>query len=120
MQHRIATSWQKLPRWQKLVLGLIFLVAAIMLPELAYLGQLGGMDLLFLAFAVQLGPLLATLATRLGPRLEVLRLALGHSQLARPPVYLGHVACCLFATFLTGSLLSLGIFLPALIMGTAV
>ena len=57
-------SWNELTNSQRVVIGIAMVVAAAFLPEIAFLVQLGGMEVAFALVFASLAPLLSWLSTK--------------------------------------------------------
>ena len=57
-------SWNELTNLQRAVIGIVMVVAAAFLPEIAFLVQLGGMEVAFALVFASLAPIFSWLSTK--------------------------------------------------------
>lgn len=115
--------WNDLSLLQRVVVGVAILLTAIVLPEIAFLVQFGGMDIAFGLILVGLTPAINGLKllykkVRNAPWFAVLLLQ--QSASAKPPVFAVQAAFCVVALGFTGSLMfGLSFFVPAMLFNAA-
>jgi len=115
--------WNDLSLLQRVVVGVAILLAAIVLPEIAFLVQFGGMEIAFGLILVGLTPAINGLKfqyKRVRHALWLAVLSLQQSASAKPPVFVVQATFCVAALWFTGSLMfGLSFFMPAMLFNGA-
>ena len=113
-------SWNELTNSQRVVIGIAMVVAAAFLPEIAFLVQLGGMEVAFALVFASLAPLLSWLSTKYQTIKECLKtsvVAFRHSASAKPSVFFVQASFCAAALLFTSSgLLAFYFFMPSMLL----
>ncbi len=114
-------NWQELNVWQKIVIGSLVMLAAIISPELMLFIDIGGIELAFSFLLLYYKTLIAWFElqiTKCKTFLATFHTTLMNSVLGRPQFLTFHAAYCVLVFFVTGSLLfSLGFVGPACFIG---
>jgi hypothetical protein len=114
--------WNELSVIQKIFIGLFIAAAAFAGPEMVFLLDMGGIELAFGALFIYFKPLIVWVQSKikwLSSQLNMTKIAFLNSALFQPKVFTTHAVFCSVAMLLTGSfILSVGFFLPALLVNS--
>jgi len=113
-------SWNELTNLQRAVIGIVMVVAAAFLPEIAFLVQLGGMEVAFALVFASLAPIFSWLSTKYQAIKECLKtsvIAFRHSASAKPSVFFVQASFCAVALLFTSSgFLAFYFFMPSMLL----
>jgi len=113
-------SWNELTNLQRAVIGVAMVVGAAFLPEIAFLVQLGGMEVAFALVFASLAPLISWFSAKYQAIRECLNtsvIAFRHSPSAKPSVFLVQASFCAVALLFTSSgLLAFYFFMPSMLL----
>ncbi len=113
-------SQQDLKLWQKIIFGLVVLVATIMLPELLYIIDLGGIELIFGFLVLYFKSIIIWLEQKLAEFksfISAIYTVFLNSALSRPKVLSLQAVYCGLVLSITGSLVfSMSFVFPVLFM----
>ncbi len=113
-------SWNELTNLQRAVIGIVMVAAAAFLPEIAFLVQLGGMEVAFALVFASLAPLISWFSTKYQAIKECLKtsvVAFRHSASAKPSVFFVQASFCAVALLFTSSgLLAFYFFMPSMLL----
>lgn len=113
-------SWNELTHLQRALIGISMVVAAALLPEIAFLVQLGGAEIAFALVFASLAPLISWISARYQAIKEFVNTAIiayQHSASAKPSVFLVQASFCALALLFTSSgLLAFYFFMPSLLL----
>lgn len=99
-------SWNELTNLQRAVIGVSLVVAAALLPEIAFLVQLGGIDVAFALVFASIAPFLSWVSSKyqyVKACLSTSCIALKHSACAKPSVFFLQASFCAVALLFTSS-----------------
>ena len=113
-------SWNELTNLQRAVIGIAMVVAAAVLPEIAFLVQLGGVEIAFALVFASLAPIISWFSTKYQAIKECLQtsvVAFRHSASAKPSVFFVQASFCAVALLFTSSgLLAFYFFMPSMLL----
>ena len=113
-------SWNELTNLQRAVIGIAMIVAAAVLPEIAFLVQLGGMEVAFALVFASLAPIISWFSTKYQAIKECLQtsvVAFRHSASAKPSVFFVQASFCAVALLFTRSgFLAFYFFMPSMLL----
>ena len=113
--------WQDLKVWQKLSVVLLALIASMMMPELMFIMDLGGIELVFSFMVLYYQSIIAWFdkkITALKTVVFILHTQFNNSLLSRPRVLFSHAVYCITVFSFTSSLMfSMSFLTPAFFMG---
>ena len=116
----IMKSWNELTNLQRAVIGISLVIGAAILPEIAFLVNLGGMEVAFALIFASFTPFIAWASSKLASikRAAVLAyVAYQQSASAKPPVFALQASFCAIAFVLTGSgVLAITFFMPSMVL----
>ncbi|WP_296047743.1 hypothetical protein [uncultured Alteromonas sp.] len=115
--------WDDLSLMQRVAAGLLILLAAVVLPEIAFLLQFGGIEVAFGLILVGLTPAITWLRhlhAKVKKALMLGVVSLQQSASAKPSVFAVQAAFCAAALCFTGSgLFAVSFFMPAMVFNGA-
>ena len=115
--------WNDLTPWQRAVVGIIIVVAAVVLPEIAFLVQFGGMEIAFGLILVGLTPAINQCRRwyyAVKNAALLVCISLRGSASAKPSVFVLQAGFCVAAFAFTGSVvMAMGFFMPGLLFNSA-
>ena len=113
-------NWRVLSLIQKVILGLLILVAAAIAPEIVLLLDFGGIELALSFLLLYYKPLYLWLQSKFHwvySQIKLFCIIFFNCGLFQPKIFTTHAVFCLVAMFVTGSLaFSVGLFLPAMLV----
>ena len=113
-------SWNELTNLQRAIVGITMVVAAAFLPEIAFLAQLGGMEVAVAMVFASLAPLASWLSTkyqRIKMCIYTAIVALRQSASAKPSVFCVQASFCAVAIVFTSSgILAFCFFMPSILL----
>jgi hypothetical protein len=113
-------SWDKLTNIQRAFVGIAFVVAAALLPEIAFLVQFGGIELAFTLVLATFSPFLTWLSAKycaFKDMVTIAYIAYRQSASAKPAVFAVQASFCFAAILFTGStVFALSFFMPSLLL----
>jgi hypothetical protein len=113
-------SWNELTILQRAFIGTAMVVAAAFLPEIAFLVQLGGMEVAFALVFASLAPFLSWVASKyqvIKEGFSTSIIAIKQSASAKPSVFLVQAAFCAAALLFTSSgFLAFYFFMPGMVL----
>jgi hypothetical protein len=116
-------SWDELTNIQRALVGIAFIVAAALLPEIAFLVQFGGIELAFALVLATFTPFLTWLSAKycaFKEMVTIAHIAYRHSASAKPAVFAVQASFCVAAILFTGStVFALSFFMPSLLLNGA-
>ncbi|WP_032095402.1 MULTISPECIES: hypothetical protein [unclassified Alteromonas] len=113
-------SWNELTNLQRAIIGISMVVAAALLPEIAFLVQLGGVEVAFALVFASLAPLISWVAIKYKAIKECLQtsvIAFKLSASAKPSVFFVQASFCAIALLFTSSgLWAFYFFMPGMLL----
>ena len=118
-------SWKDLTNFQRALIGVVIVIAAAVLPEIAFLINFGGAELAFTLILATLTPFISWLSTKyqsVKTNLFIAYVAYKESASAKPSVFLLQFSFCAIALLLTGPVLTgsgafaFSFFLPSMLL----
>lgn len=113
-------SWNELTNLQRAVVGILMVVAAAFLPEIAFLVQLGGMEVAVALVFASLAPLVSWIAIKYQKLKECIYtsiIAFRQSASAKPSVFCVQASFCAVALIFTSSgILAFCFFMPSMLL----
>jgi hypothetical protein len=112
-------SWDELTNIQRAFVGIAFVIAAALLPEIAFLINMGGIELAFAFILATFTPFLTWLSVKYCAFKDVVTItyiAYRQSASAKPAVFAVQASFCFAAILFTGSsFFAFSFFMPSLL-----
>ena len=113
-------SWNELNKFQKVFLAICIISMAMFVPEIMYLVDLGGIELMFAFIAASIKPISLWVSLRfkaLKDAISLVFIAFQNSASARPNVFITQAAFCVLALFITHSwVFAFSFFAPSMLL----
>jgi hypothetical protein len=113
-------AWDELTNIQRAFVGIAFVIAAALLPEIAFLINMGGIELAFAFFLATFKPFLTWLSAKYCAFKDVVTItyiAYRQSASANPAVFAVQASFCFAAILFTGStVFAFSFFMPSLLL----
>ncbi|WP_115718932.1 hypothetical protein [Gallaecimonas mangrovi] len=113
-------SWNELTNFQRAIIGISLVIGAAILPEIAFLLNLGGMEVAFALIFASLTPFIASASGKLASIKNAGILAYAayqRSVSAKPSVFALQASFCAIAFVLTGSgIMAITFFMPGMVL----